>query len=113
MDAAKLPLFYEPSIPRDCAGKAGLAWEGIGNCFVGSHGEELLGKAADRVAKQIGHGSFHIPTVYVDGRKVCPSTSDSEQGACDYEVVAKAIGQSPATAVMHAPLNLTYYFASK
>lgn len=108
MDGADLPLFFEPKIPKGCASKTALQWEGIDTCFRGSRGDDLLSSAAARVTKQVGTGSFHIPLILVDGQKVC--TSDD----CDYDVVAKALGQpSPVARPRDAHVNLTYYFASK
>lgn len=88
MDAAKLPLFYTPTIPKACASSLGLNWTFIDQCFGGSRGEALLRAAASRVSSQIGSAGFHIPTVYVDGRKVCPVGKTD----CDYDLVAGALG---------------------
>ena len=110
MDNADLPLFFDSTIAKACANKVELQWEGISQCFGGSRGNDLLSAAAARVTDQVGSESFHIPLVVVDGQKGC--TSD----ACNYDVVAKALGQEPSSAVARphdAHVNLTYFFASK
>jgi len=82
-----LPLFYEPSIAKGCAEQAGLPWQPITRCFDGSHGDTLLSLAATRVTQQFGKQGFGLPTVVVDGQPVC------SQDACDYDTVAKALGE--------------------
>ena len=72
MDSSKLPLFYDESIPKGCAGTVGLDWSGIKGCFGGTHGTALLKSAAARVTAQFGEKSFGLPTVVVDGKAVCP-----------------------------------------
>ena len=88
MDSHKLPLFYEPTIPKQCAEASKLDWNNITSCFSGKEGTELIQQAQREVKKKIGEGSFTLPLVQVDGREVCTSTN------CTYDAVAKVLSRA-------------------
>lgn len=114
MDSSKLPLFYEPKIPEACAKEQGLPWDQINKCFSGRMGDALLREAGNVTTSAMGHGSFTLPTVLVDGKVACTGEN------CDFQAVANVIdsktSQSHLRKQIKEPLSnvtISYFFASK
>ena len=114
MDSSKLPLFYEPAIPEACAKDQGLPWDQISKCFGGPMGDALLKEAGNVTTSAMGHGSFTLPTVLVDGKVACTGAR------CDFQDVAKMLDAKPSQSYLRKkdqePLSnvtISYFFASK
>ena len=121
MDSNKLPLFYEPGIPKSCAGDSGIDFDAVSKCFGSHQGDVLLAMAMNETVKRVGKASFTLPTVLVDGKVACTST------ACDYKSItdklhgveawqgrARPVGlRKVATDTTDAEPSITYFFASK
>jgi hypothetical protein len=119
MDSNKLPLFYDPSIPRECSNQIGVDFDAVSTCFEGKEGDQLLKQGMNATVQHVGKGSFTLPTVMVNKKIVCTSTK------CNYQVIAQQLNGNDRAADSgdenafrndnndNTPVSITYYFASK
>ena len=116
MDLSKLPLFYEPTIPKQCALNNKIDFDQVTTCFNGKQGDYLLHEGMIATINKVGKGSFTLPTVLVNEKIACTSTQ------CNYKnVVGKLNNNNEETTMRMASNNssnndspsITYFFASR
>lgn len=118
MDSNKLPLFYDPTIPKECSNQNGIDFDAVSSCFEGKQGDQLLKQGMNATVQHVGKGSFTLPTVLVNKNVVCTSTK------CNYQVIAQQLNDNTHATDKgktqlnnetddNSPVSITYYFASK